>query len=62
VQVFGIAAVLYLVLTNAVVLVAGLIGRVAFKPPLRPSERPRPLSAVRRLLPARSARPVQKEA
>ncbi|GDY58279.1 hypothetical protein SVIO_089020 [Streptomyces violaceusniger] len=36
IQVFGIAAVLYLVLTNLVVLVAGLIGRAAFKPPLRP--------------------------
>ncbi|MFD0447449.1 ABC transporter permease subunit [Streptomyces indonesiensis] len=36
IQVFGIAAVLYLVLTNLVVLVAELIGRAAFKPPLRP--------------------------
>ncbi|WP_234330557.1 hypothetical protein [Streptomyces acidiscabies] len=35
VQVFGIAAVLYLVLTNAVALAAGLVGRVAFRPPLR---------------------------
>ncbi|MBK3562968.1 amino acid ABC transporter permease [Streptomyces sp. MBT62] len=62
VQVFGIAAVLYLVLTNAVVLVAGLVGRVAFKPPLRPAARTRPLDAVRRLLPARSTSPVRKEA
>lgn len=52
VQVFGIAAVLYLVLTNLVALVAGVVGRVAFKPPLRPAAvRPRPLDAVRRLLP-----------
>ncbi|MFI9169330.1 amino acid ABC transporter permease [Streptomyces lincolnensis] len=62
VQVFGIAAVLYLVLTNAVVLVAGLVGRVAFKPSLPTPARPRPLSAVRRLLPARAAGPVRKEA
>ena len=59
VQVFGIAAVLYLFLTNAVVLVAGLGGRVAFKPPLRPAARPRALSAVRRLV---TARPAPKEA
>jgi polar amino acid transport system permease protein len=52
VQVFGIAAVLYLILTNLVALAAGLVGRVAFKPPLRPAVRPRPLDAVRRLLPA----------
>jgi polar amino acid transport system permease protein len=49
VQVFSIAAVLYLVLTNLVVLVAGLVGRTAFKPALRPA-RPGPLDAVRRLL------------
>ncbi|MFM9610585.1 amino acid ABC transporter permease [Streptomyces sp. V2] len=47
VQVFGIAAVLYLVLTNAVALAAGLVGRVAFRPPLKPAPRRR---AVRRLL------------
>ncbi|WP_329274319.1 amino acid ABC transporter permease [Streptomyces sp. NBC_01451] len=59
VEVFGIAAVLYLVLTNLVVLVAGLIGRAAFRPPLRPAAvPPRPLDAVRRLLPVR----VRKEA
>ncbi|MGI5454970.1 amino acid ABC transporter permease [Streptomyces sp. CA-249302] len=62
VQVFGIAAILYLVLTNAVVVVAGLVGRVAFKPPLRPAARPRALSAVRRLLPARPTPPAPKEA
>ncbi|MET8976860.1 amino acid ABC transporter permease [Streptomyces sp. NPDC004539] len=48
VQVFGIAAVLYLLLTNAVVLAAGLVGRVAFRPPLRPAPKRR---ALRRLLP-----------
>lgn len=47
VQVFGIAAVLYLVLTNAVALAAGLVGRVAFRPPLKPAPKRR---AVRRLL------------
>ncbi|MFI5679352.1 amino acid ABC transporter permease [Streptomyces cellulosae] len=62
VQVFGIAAVLYLVLTNLVVLVAGLIGRVAFKPPLPTTVRARPLDAVRRLLPARAVPTVPKEA
>ncbi|MDX3384691.1 amino acid ABC transporter permease [Streptomyces niveiscabiei] len=48
VQVFGIAAVLYLVLTNAVALAAGLVGRMAFRPPLKPAPKRR---AVRRLLP-----------
>ncbi|QUC59883.1 amino acid ABC transporter permease [Streptomyces sp. A2-16] len=53
VQVFGIAALCYLILTNLVVLAAGLVGRVAFKPPLRPAAvRPKPLDAVRRLVPA----------
>jgi polar amino acid transport system permease protein len=53
VQVFGIAAVLYLILTNLVALAAGLVGRAVFKPPLSPAAvRPRPLDAVRRLLPA----------
>lgn len=56
VQVFGIAAVLYLVLTNLVVLLAALVGRVAFKPPLRASVRPRPLDNLRRLLPVRTVR------
>ena len=50
VQVFGIAAVLYLVLTNLVALLAGLVARVAFKPPLPPAVRPRPLDALRRLV------------
>ncbi|WP_075660820.1 amino acid ABC transporter permease [Streptomyces acidiscabies] len=48
VQVFGIAAVLYLVLTNAVALAAGLVGRVAFRPPLKAAAPKR--RAVRRLL------------
>jgi polar amino acid transport system permease protein len=34
VQVFAIALVLYLVLSNALSIVAGLVGRVLFKPPL----------------------------
>jgi polar amino acid transport system permease protein len=50
VQVFGIAAVVYLVLTNLVALVAGVMGRTAFKPPVR-TPRARPL-----------ARPVRGEA
>jgi polar amino acid transport system permease protein len=45
VQVFGIAAILYLLLTNLVALLAGIVGRLAFKPPLRAPVR-------RRLLPA----------
>lgn len=39
VQVFGIAAVLYLLLTNAVALAANLVGRAVFKPPLAPGRR-----------------------
>ncbi|GAB3964941.1 amino acid ABC transporter permease [Actinoallomurus acanthiterrae] len=35
VQVFAIAAALYLILTNLVSLLAAVVGRVAFKPPLR---------------------------
>jgi polar amino acid transport system permease protein len=35
VQVFAIAIVLYLVLSNALSLLAGLLGRVIFKPPLK---------------------------
>ncbi|MFI1334534.1 amino acid ABC transporter permease [Streptomyces sp. NPDC020845] len=62
VQVFGIAAILYLILTNAVVVVAGLIGRIAFKPALRSPARPRPLDTARRLLPARPNRPARKKA
>ncbi|MGP4051952.1 amino acid ABC transporter permease [Streptomyces sp. 2A115] len=65
VQVFGIAAVLYLLLTNLVVVVAGVVGRVAFKPPLPTAVRPRPLDAVRRFLPSRpvpDGRNVRKEA
>jgi polar amino acid transport system permease protein len=53
VQVFGIAAVLYLVLTNGVALLAALVGRVAFKPPLRAVARPRPLDPIRRLIAVR---------
>ena len=37
VQVFAIALVLYLVLSNALSLLAGLLGRALFKPPLRGS-------------------------
>ncbi|KPI05839.1 polar amino acid ABC transporter, inner membrane subunit [Actinobacteria bacterium OK074] len=61
VQVFGIAAVLYLVLTNLVVLAAGAFGRVAFRPPLpAPARRGQTLHAVRQLLRSakRSPRPV----
>jgi polar amino acid transport system permease protein len=50
VQDFGIAAVLYLVMTNVVALLAALIGRLAFKPPLRTSVRPRTLNPLRRLV------------
>ena len=54
VEIFAIAAALYLILTNGVALLAVLVGRVAFKPPLRVSVRPRALGGVRRLAPARS--------
>jgi polar amino acid transport system permease protein len=40
-QVFAVALVIYLVLTNVVSLGAGLLGRVLFRPPLRTSVRPR---------------------
>jgi len=53
VQIFTIAAVLYLVLTNLVALVAALIGRLVFKPSLNMPVRTRPLAAVRRLFPVR---------
>jgi polar amino acid transport system permease protein len=40
-QVFTVALVIYLVLTNAVSLGAAALGRVLFRPPLRTSVRPR---------------------
>jgi polar amino acid transport system permease protein len=40
-EVFTVALVIYLVLTNVVSLLAGLLGRVMFRPPLRTSVRPR---------------------
>lgn len=40
-QVFAVALVIYLALTNVVSLGAGLLGRVLFRPPLRTSVRPR---------------------
>jgi polar amino acid transport system permease protein len=40
-QVFAVALVIYLVLTNVVSMGAGLLGRVLFRPPLRTSVRPR---------------------
>lgn len=40
-QVFAVALVIYLVLTNLVSLAASAVGRVAFHPPLRTSVRPK---------------------
>lgn len=48
-QVFGVALVIYLVLTNLVSFAAALLGRVIFRPPLRTSMRPRVRLRPRRL-------------